>query len=622
MPSDFQQFARHSADALASLTADGRILFANPRFVGLFAQDGGGPADCLDRLQLSPEVIALLLDHLRMVHQSGAENEFSIQSGICGADEVFDCRIVPVIRSGHDAGLILELKGPKAPAIGDRQGHPAAVTPCREGDNFFRVLDKFPAFVYMQRKDYTVAYANEKVRDLYGETESRLCYEVFAGRSTPCPVCPTFEVFDIGRSIEWEFVDEKNRTFRIYDYPFAAETGEPLVMELGIDVTDLKRVEKELFQAQKLRAIGVLAAGLAHDLNNNLVPIIFNIDHAVARISDPDAAEPLSEALQAAYRAARLVEQVLEYSRQQAVSRAPLHLVPLIEASLSAFRRTLNADIRLNARLDAAHDCISANPAQMQQLISNLLRNAEQAMPDGGTISISLQDNDDHDDDGAGDFFPHTESDMGALRLTIRDTGSGIAAENVEQIFEPFFTTKKSRGGTGMGLAVVYSIVSGSRGTIRVESEPGKGSTFILDFPKSVRPATAPAAQPCAAPGERQRLLVVDDDPGALSAMARTLRQARFEVETAVNAEDGFCKFARDPGRFGLILADQSMPGTSGIEMSAKMRALDKKARIIICTGYVQPALEKSARRQGILDFAIKPMSPAALVELVRRYCA
>ena len=171
------------------------------------------------------------------------------------------CRIVPISGVKSDPCALLEIRTATSPAIpGDcprettapRRPAPAAG---RQRRTFYSVLDEFPALVYIQRRDYTVAYANKKVHDLYGETESRLCYEVFSGRQTPCPVCPTFEVFETGRSIEWEFTDEQDRTFRIYDYPFENEDGEPLVMELGIDVTDLKRVENELFQAQKLRAI-------------------------------------------------------------------------------------------------------------------------------------------------------------------------------------------------------------------------------------------------------------------------------------------------------------------------------------------------------------------------------
>jgi signal transduction histidine kinase len=471
----------------------------------------------------------------------------------------------------------------------------------------------------MQRQDYTVAYANRKVRNLYGETESRLCYEVFAGRKKPCLICPTFEVFETGQPVEWEFIDHKGRTFRIYDYPFEDETGEPLVMELGMDVTDLKRVEKELFQAQKLRAIGVLAGGMAHDLNNNLVPIIFNIDHVLNKTTDERTREPLAEALHAAYRAARLVEQVLEYSCRQDVSRTALHLTPLLRESIEMFRSALPETITLEVDLDNMQsDCVYANPAQMQQVILNLLRNAEQAIPAGGVVSLALA----KEAEPSRGTTPHPGLAPGEyITLRVQDTGVGIQAEDIDRIFEPFFTTKKSKRGTGMGLAVVHSIVSSSGGAIKVDSIPGMGAAFTVYLPKAHHPAEQVSGAPSEIDGGTGRLLLVDDNHGALSAMARTLREAGFDLDTAHSGEEGIAKFVKAPHRYNLVLADQSMPGVSGMEMSAQMLAIDEDARIIICAGHLEPAFKKHARDAGIAGFAMKPMTPSTLVKMVQKHC-
>jgi two-component system cell cycle sensor histidine kinase/response regulator CckA len=626
MTDHFQRFASNSSDALAMIAADGGIVFANQRFVELcMPRTDYGNNRNVDQLQLSPafrkDIAAASASTLR----NGMENCFVCAERIGRKQKQFRCRTVPCGETHDEAKVILELKEAFEPVNQDRfpeERDSAHLPRVRHGQNtkrnFFGVLDEFPAFVYLQRRDYKVAYANKKVRDLYGETELRLCYEVFAGRTTPCPICPTFEVFETGQSMEWEFSDEKGRTFCIYDYPFEDEGGEPLVMELGIDVTDLKRVEKELFQAQKLRAIGVLAGGLAHDLNNNLVPIIFNIDHALDRITDEETSEPLSEALQAAYRAANLVEQVLEYSRQQDISRAPLHLCPLIRDSLETFQVALGHEMTFEIDIDDRPDCVCANAAQMQQVLLNLLKNAEQAMPDGGLVSISL---------GAEIIEPRDVSRYPGISpgefitLTIRDSGTGILAEDMERIFEPFFTTKKHRGGTGMGLAVVHSIVSNGGGTINVDSRPGAGTTFTIYLPKTRPQAPRLTGALCVSSGGGNRILLVDDDPGALSAMARTLRRAGFDVETATNGQEGFSTFSKAPGRYGLVLADQSMPGMNGISMSIKMLGVDPHARIVICTGHVEPSLEKQAIQEGIAGFATKPMTPSALVAKVRTYC-
>jgi signal transduction histidine kinase len=628
MTDSFQHYAKNSPDALASFDATGRLVYANQSFVNLFMRGLGRIDACsLDDLAMSRSFHSALAQSIESALHNGAEERFTREEHIDAAQRRFLCRVIPVQEPGNEQTVLVELRDETelmelqdALLTGHLTRRQAEHLKGRRRRLFFGVLDDFPGFVYMQRQDYTVAYANRKVRNLYGETESRLCYEVFAGRKKPCLVCPTFEVFETGQPVEWEFVDHKGRTFRIYDYPFEDETGEPLVMELGIDVTDLKRVEKELFQAQKLRAIGVLAGGMAHDLNNNLVPIIFNIDHVLNKTRDKQTREPLEEALQAAYRAARLVEQVLEYSCRQDVSRTTLHLTPLLRENIEMFRSALPEAITLDVDLDGARsDCAYANPAQMQQIILNLLRNAEQAISDGGAISITLgeaaiisRETSRHSAPSPGEY----------ITLRVQDTGVGIQAEDIDRIFEPFFTTKKSKGGTGMGLAVVHSIVSSSGGAIEVDSIPGMGAAFTVYLPKAHPPAEQVSCAPSEIDGRTGRLLLVDDNHGALFAMARTLREAGFDVDTAHSGEEGIAKFVKAPHRYNLVLADQSMPGVSGMEMSLQMLAVNEDVNIIICAGHLEPTFKKHARDAGIAGFAMKPMTPSTLVKMVQKHCS
>lgn len=624
MLSAFELFAKQSTVPLFIVDETDTITYANNAFYRLLPPQSLLPEARPMQSLCFPEALKRsLAAGLESTRKNKMELQFAIEIKNTTENSDLICRAIPL----HTDGLIiLELTqqcetARLAAELRDEKvlRHQSDMLRERGRKLFFDVIDEMPMFVYMQRRDYSVAYANKKTRAFYGEPKGRKCYEMFSGRNDPCPHCPTFRVFDTEEPIDWQFTDDDGRTFHIYDYPFEDENGEPLVMEMGVDITELKRVERELFQAQKMRAIGVLAGGIAHDLNNNLVPIIFNTDYALGKATGTDMETPLAEALRAAYKAAELVEQVLEYSRQQEVSRAPLHLTPLTQENMGLLQASLPKYITLNVNCLAHRDCVLANPSQIQQILLNLCRNGVQAMPDGGTLSVTLSN-------------LHLESQKDAAHpglglgdhavMTISDTGHGIEPGTIERIFEPFYTSKGKTGGTGMGLAVVHAIASCNGGSIHVDSTPGEGTTFTVYLPcttsetKTLTEDVAPTSR------STGRLLLVDDDTGALQAMQRVLRDTGYEVFTADNGNEGLKEYFRAKGQFDLVLTDQSMPSMTGMDMASRILEHDPEAKVLICTGHVEPKLESQAKKTGVAGFMMKPMSPRVLVETVNTYCA
>lgn len=621
MTSNLEIYAEQAPTPILFLEAENRVVFANKAFCNMLPPRAPRPeGQTIDSLPLPTMFVSQLCEELMQVETDSSEHKFTFEQNAPDKKQ-WNCRIIPMADAGN---IVIEIQ--QTDALSFKKAlqnekvlrHQSDMLRHHGRKLFFDVIDEMPMFVYMQRRDYTVAYANKKTLAFYGENKNRKCFEMFAGRTSPCPHCPTFRVFDTGSPVDWEFTDEDGRTFHIYDYPFEDENGDPLVMEMGVDITELRRVERELFQAQKMRAIGVLAGGIAHDLNNNLVPIIFNTDYALDKATGTEIETPLSEALSAAYKAAELVEQVLEYSRQQEVTRSPLLLTPLAKENLDILQASLPNQISLKASYKADQDCILANPSQIQQILLNLCRNAVQAMPDGGTLSVSISNLFLESQKEA----PHPGLGLGShVVMTISDTGHGIDPSSIERIFEPFYTSKGKTGGTGMGLAVVHAIASCNGGSIHVDSDPGKGTTFTVYLPCTTPETKTLSEEVIPTSFTVGRLLLVDDDSGALQAMQRVLRDAGYEVFTADNGNEGLKEFFRAKGQFDLIITDQSMPSMTGMEMASRILEHYPDSKVLICTGHVEPRLKSEAENMGISGFVMKPMSPRVLVENVSKYC-
>ncbi|MBI5490669.1 MAG: response regulator [Deltaproteobacteria bacterium] len=388
----------------------------------------------------------------------------------------------------------------------------------------------------------------------------------------------------------------------------------PRILTLCRDISERRRYEDELQRAERLESIGVLAGGIAHDFNNILVGITGNISLAGLRLDEPDAVrELLAEAERAAFRARDLTQQLLTFARGGTPVRRAAAVQELIRES-SAF---VLRGSPVTARFDLPADLwpVEIDTGQISQVIQNIVLNAAQAMSDGGRILVAAR----NVEEGA---EPAGRRRRGRLvRISISDRGPGIPPENLRRIFDPYFTTKEK--GSGLGLAVAYSIVRRHDGEITVESDAAKGSTFHVFLPASKRGPANVASRADGRFAGRGRVLVMDDDDLARSVAVRLFRAIGFDAVPATDGDEAVGRFAtaKKAGQpFDLAFLDLTVPGgMGGLECLARLRELDPSVRVIVSSGYAAAPVMADPARYGVAGVLAKPYRLEDIEALLHR---
>jgi PAS domain S-box-containing protein len=392
-----------------------------------------------------------------------------------------------------------------------------------------------------------------------------------------------------------------------------------------IDITARKAAESQLLQSQKLESIGRLAGGIAHDFNNVLFAIkgyseLLTEDLGPARRDkfDPEEALRSVEAINgAATRAASLTAQLLAFSRRQIVRPEVLELNAAVASIEPMLRPLIGANIELVVRPAPATGRLRADPSQLDQILVNLVINARDAMPDGGTITIETG-NTDLDE---ADALEHIEVVAGPyVYLTVADTGLGMDVATREHIFEPFFTTKELGHGTGLGLATIYGVVHQAGGHIWLYSEPGLGSTFKLYFPRVDAPASAahPTVHGPAVTGSGS-VMVVEDETSVREMTSVVLRRAGYDVTAVSDGGAAMDRLASMTEPIDVLITDVVMPGMSGIDLAERVIDRYPTAGVVLLSGYNAETLDldRVVRRGAI--FLSKPVTSSDLLDAVKR---
>jgi PAS domain S-box-containing protein len=396
--------------------------------------------------------------------------------------------------------------------------------------------------------------------------------------------------------------------------PFPDHDGTAVQVVLH-DVSERKRLEARAARAQRLESVGTLAGGIAHDLNNVLTPILMAAKLLGKDRPEEQRRELLATVQASAERGAEMVRQLLSFAGGVEGPHEPLHLKPVIREVQGLLTHTLPKAIRLRVEMPPELGLVAGDHTQLAQVLMNLCVNARDAMPHGGTLTVSA----------ANTTVTQEQAKLNAearpgphVLLSVTDTGTGIPPEILDKIFDPFFTTKEPGKGTGLGLFRVQGIVRNHGGFLDVYSEPGKGSRFAVYLPALEAGEAAPRPQERhdLPEGHGEQVLIIDDEEAILLTARAALEGHGYRVLTAARGADGVAAYKRS-GEVRAVVLDMMMPGLDG---PATMRALletDPRARIIAASGHHVPARRAEAVAAGAMNFLPKPYTEEQLVRAV-----
>jgi two-component system cell cycle sensor histidine kinase/response regulator CckA len=507
------------------------------------------------------------------------------------------------------------------------------------------ILERSPFGVAVIGKDRKIRWANHYICALAGVEDATVLYGKECGEYL-CPAeqnaCPILDRHQV--------IDNSERMLRRKDgleIPILKTVmeiemnGEPVLLETFVDITERKQVEKEkaklevqLQQAQKMKSIGSLAGGIAHDLNNILFPIS-GLSELLLDDIPPDTPEhkSIQQILKSAQRGSDLVKQILAFSRQSNPRKLPIRIQPILQEVLNLVRATIPSNIEITSHISTDCSMVSADPTQVHQIAMNLITNAYHAVEEtGGTIHIALKEaaisafgeRDDLYDNSilqeGSSGCPIRLMAGGYACITISDTGPGIDQRLIHKIFDPYFTTKEQGKGTGLGLSVVHGIVKEHGGDIRVCSETGKGAAFHVYLPLleaiiDNKDTTDTGQYPTGC----ERILLVDDEEMVVLLEQMMLEKLGYQITARTSSPDALAAFKANPGNFDLVISDRGMPNMTGEQLAREIFSIKPEIPIILCTGFSDENDEKRAKASGIKGFLMKPVSLDNLAITVRK---
>ena len=526
---------------------------------------------------------------------------------------------------------VIELKEEKAVLvlardITDRLRAEAAL---RDSHNtLLTVLDGIEAVIHVTELETNeILFCNQYMRDQYGENlVGQKCWQALRRLEAPCSDCRINELLDADGHPSSTIVYEAQnpvtgKWFINYDRAIKWLDGRYVMLEMATDITEMKRMEEErhrteerLQRAQRLEAIGTLAGGVAHDFNNLLMGIQGSVGLMLEELAgeDPQAVQ-LMEIENYLNRAVELTNRLLGFARGGKYEIRPIDINKLVERTVELFGRT-KKELTIRTDFRTTSSAVEADAGQMEQVLMNLFVNAWQAMPQGGTLTITT----DHTHLTDGKMTAYNLAPGRYVKISVSDTGIGMDRETQQRIFDPFFTTKGVGTGTGLGLASAYGIVSNHQGIIEVDSDKARGTTFTIFLPASDQRAAEKPSRPTQRLHGNETLLLVDDEEMILNVGTQMLTRLGYTVLTAQTGQAAIDIYRRQMDTIAMVILDMIMPVMSGRDIFERLLEIDPGIKTLLSSGYSIDGQAAEILKRGCKGFLQKPFTLDALSQKIR----
>ena len=549
-------------------------------------------------------------------------------------DKNFDLRQLQITLEDLIMGRTIELREINRKLLDEIEERKEAQETLKKSESMYRtIFEKTGTAIMILENDTTISMYNAKLLELSGylaeDIKTGMTWTQFVG-----------DPEELRKMLQYHYqrTDPENDAPNEYEFKFLCKNGEiknvivniNVIPETGKRLASIinisswrraeeaqKRLEAQLIQAQKMESIGTLAGGIAHDFNNILAALMGYLEMGLNSVEkESKMARWLNESLKACQRAKELIIQILTFSRLNEQGQQPIKPYLILNEALKFLRASLPSTINFKTDIRKDTGYIMGNATQFHQVIMNLCTNSAHAMNDsGGVLDVILKKT-------SLDGEPAVRLNIDAgdyIMLKISDTGHGIPESLLSRIFDPFFTTKKQGEGTGMGLSVIHGIVTSFNGVILVESEDGNGASFIMYFPVVSSDATEKKVVGPPPKGNRELVLLVDDDPDLTNMMHEMIENMNYQVKSFSDSVKAVGVFAASPDAFDLVITDMTMPGITGIELARRILKLRPDVPVLLCTGNDENLNLDMIEQIGIKEHLAKPVERKVLGETMKR---